>query len=341
MVSTLTVPTINDGYYQTVPIGFDCGFGFSKFCYDNEVVVEPSYFLELKQATESSSVIEYFDGPRSDLRGKRWLVGESAYLESPLAYQRLVDERFGKIEYGLQMLLGCLQKLPQQSNWNIALSISVQDAEVFGEHLQKSFEGCHVVEMNGREVTVTIMPRVFEEGRGVIVSAIKSGVLRPNSQCILIDLGFGTTISQVFSGTQLIKQSRTVQPEGVRALVEAIARHPDTRLNLGQEGDRALIRLGIENASFDYGYSGWNFREIYHQHLPVWVRTILSPGLKPVAPWKPKCEVILASGGGSLLPNIAQMLVKHGIACLPDAATANASGLLIIAQHSVKGGGAS
>lgn len=323
---------------QLTPLGFDGGNGFSKLTHSDGVIVSPSYYLELRSASESPNIIEYLDGTRTDLKSKRWVTGDAAYLESPLAYQRVVDEKLGKVELGLQTFLGCLQRLPHQPVWNIALSLSIQDAEILGDRLKKSFDGSHVVELNGRETTVNVSARVFEEGRGVIVNALKTAILKPQSQTILIDLGFGTTITAVFSGTQLVKQSRTIHPGGVRELVEALARHPSTRANLGQEGDRAVIRQGIENGTFDYGCSGWNFREIYQEQLPVWVRTVLTPALKPVAPWRPRCESIIATGGGSLLPGINQLLAKHGIATLPDAQVANSRGLFLIAQHSVKGG---
>jgi hypothetical protein len=338
-VIAITPTTTNSGNIgQLVPFGYDGGNGFSKLSHTDGVIVSPSYFLELRSASESPNVIEYLDGPRTDLKSKRWVTGDAAYLESPLAHQRVVDEKLGKLELGLQMFLGNLQRLPQQISWNIALSLSIQDAEVLGDRLRKSFDGSHIAEINGRETTVNISARVFEEGRGVIISAIKSSVLKSQSQTILLDLGYGTTITAVFSGTQLVKQSRTIHPNGVRELVEAIAKHPQTRASLGNEGDRAVIRRGIEDGSFDYGCSGWNFRDIYTEQLPVWVRTVLTPALKPVAPWKPRCESVIATGGGSLLPGINQLLAKHQIATIPDAQTANSRGLFLIAQHSVKGG---
>lgn len=338
MIATSPALATTGNFTQLTPLGFDGGNGFSKLVHTDGVIVSPSYFLELRQTTESPNVIEYLDGLRTDLKGKRWVTGEAAYLESPLAYQRVVDEKLGKLELGLQIFLGSLQKLPCQLSWNIALSLSIQDAEVLGDRLKKSFDGSHIVEINGRETAVNISARVFEEGRGVIISAIKSALIKPQSQTILLDLGYGTTITAVFSGTQLVKQSRTVHPSGVRELVEAIAKHPQTRASLGNEGDRAVIRRGVEDGSFDYGCSSWNFREIYTEQLPVWVRTVLTPALKPVSPWKPRCESVIATGGGSLLAGINQLLAKHQIATIPEAQTANSRGLFLVAQHSVKGG---
>ena len=323
---------------QLTPMGFDGGNGFSKLTHSDGVIVSPSYYLELRSASESPNIIKYLDGSRTDLKGKRWITGDAAYLESPLAYQRIVDEKMGKIELGLQTFFGCLQRLPHQPSWNIVLSLSIQDAEILGDRLENSFNGSHIVEMNGRETTVNVNARVFEEGRGTIVSALKTAIIKPQSQTILIDLGFGTTISGVFSGTQLVKQSRTVHPGGVRELVEAIARNSSTRANLGAEGDRAVIRRGLEDGSFQYGCTDWNFREIYQEQLPIWVKTVLTPALKPVAPWKPRCDSVLATGGGVLLPGIQQLLARHGIATLPHAQVSNSRGLFIIAQHLILGG---
>jgi hypothetical protein len=105
---------------------------------------------------------------------------------------------------------------------------------------------------------------VKEEGQGAIAQATSTAVIDIKTQNILIDIGHGTIITSVFGiGGKLI--ARTVTPGGVSALIEAIAKNINTRRQLAKEGDRQIIRQGLESkaAPFQYGTTGWNFRSVY------------------------------------------------------------------------------
>ncbi|MBD2184811.1 hypothetical protein H6S82_01065 [Planktothrix sp. FACHB-1355] len=325
--------------YQPLPTGFDGGYGSAKLIVESAEVRIPSYVQPLHKEiyeipeSDAGSLIEYVSGERSDLLGTRWFGGVPAYLNNPEGHLRVVDDRRGKTKFGLQLLLAALGSLPYRANWNLALVASIQDAQALGAELRESLRGNHSIRINGKQVsTVDIkVLSVVEEGSGAIAQSIMSGIVQSNAQTILLDIGHGTIISSLF-GQKGKLISRDVKRLGVDILTEAIAKNLETRRQLTGEGDRQIIRSAIENGSFNYGTTGWNFRQIYNAELPHWVQSALSPALKAVAPWRATSDAVIACGGGSQLPAIAQLLAKQGISVSSDGAWANCRGLVKIAQ---------
>ena len=66
---------------------------------------------------------------------------------------------------------------------------------------------------------------------------------------------------------------RKVTPGGVEQLIDAIASHIDMRRQQSAEGDRQIIRAGIEDKTFRYGTSSWNFRSLYQTELVPWMQS--------------------------------------------------------------------
>jgi hypothetical protein len=325
---------------QCLPTGFDPGNGSAKLRVDGVETRIPSLIqpvhgeiYDIPQA-KNGAYITYHSGTRKDLEKTSWFVGESAYFYSPISCQKIVDDRVGKVKFGLQILLGALGTLPMRPSWHISLVLSIQDAKAFGKELAESVAGHHVIGINGSSAVTHVDADVLavrEEGEGAILTAASTATISPKDQSILIDLGHGTSISSVFApGGKLIK--RTVTPGGVSALVDAIAQNLETRRQLAKEGDRHLIRLAIEDGSFQYGHSDWNFRNVYNNELKPWVVANLANALKAVDDYKESSASIVAIGGGSMLPAISQLLSKQGIATLTDGCMANVRGLERIAN---------
>lgn len=331
--------------YQPLPTGFDGGYGNAKLIVETAEVRIPSYIQPLHKEiyevpeSEAGSLIEYVSGDRSDLIGQRWFGGVPAYLNNPEGHLRVVDDRKGKTKFGLQLLLAALGSLPYRANWNLALVASIQDAQALGTELAQSLRGNHSIRVNGKQVsTIAInVLAVVEEGSGAIAQSIMSGAIAATAQTILLDIGHGTIISSLF-GQKGKLISRDVKRLGVDILTEAIAKNLETRKQLTGEGDRQIIRNAIENGSFNYGTTSWNFRQIYNAELPHWVQSALAPALKAVAPWRATSDAVIACGGGSQLPAIAQLLAKQGISVSPDGAWANCRGLVKIAQLKLQKG---
>jgi hypothetical protein len=115
-------------------------------------------------------------------------------------------------------------------------------------------------------------------------------------------------------------------------LIEAIAKNIDTRRHLIKEGDRHLIKTGIENGTFEYGTTGWNFRQIYSAELKPWVSQNLAMAFKSIDPWREQSDAIVAIGGGSQLPAISQLLTARNIITSADGTWLNARGLARLSQ---------
>jgi Actin like proteins N terminal domain len=315
--------------------GFDGGNGSTKLVFEGLELRLPAYFHLLHGSIHDvlelpdGGLVEYLDGSRSDLGGSRWLTGSAAWHKAPSTTQRVVDDRQGKTALGLQLLLGALATLDYRPIWNINLIASIQDAEAFGEDLIKSLQGFHEVRFqDSRKSRVNInVDKVLEEGVGALVEATALGVLDvKGKQNILLDLGHGTTISSVFApGGKLL--FRSVHPGGVEALLSALAGHVETRKKLARHGDIELFRQGLENGSFVYGSTGWNFGGIYQQELISWARENLAIALKSVDNWRDSAAAILAVGGGAQLPAISALLNTKGIKTLQNSTMANARGL--------------
>jgi hypothetical protein len=332
MVTASPVRAESTSSNQYLPAGFDPGNGSAKLRIDGieariPSLIQPIYG-DIYDAPQNKNgcMITYHSGTRKDLEKTSWFVGESAYSYSPIHCQKIVDDRAGKVNFGLQILLGAIGCLPSRQTWHLGLVLSIQDAKAFGDQLAASITGRHSVSVNGStyvtHVDIDVLA-VREEGEG--------GVINPKDQTILIDVGHGTLISSVFgSGGKLIK--RTVTPGGCSALIDAIAQNIETRRQLKREGDRHLIRLGIETASFQYGHTDWNFRGVYNTELRPWVIANLATALKAVDDYQESSASIVAIGGGSMLPAINQLLANQSIATLTDGSMANVRGLERIAN---------
>jgi hypothetical protein len=340
MVTTRPERAESTSYRQYLPAGFDPGNGSAKLLVDGTETRIPSLIQPLHTdiydvpECKDGSLITYLSGDRSDLVGQRWFAGRNAYLYAPLGHQKVLEDSKGKIKFGLQLLLGALGTLPRRPEWKLGVILSIQDAKVFGDELAESVAGRHTISI-GSNVSVSHVcidvESVVDEGAGAIAHAITSGSVAPNSQTIVLDFGHGTTIITPF-GAKGKAINRRVINAGVSDLIEAIAKNIDTRRQLHAEGDRQLIREGIERGDFTYGTTDWNFRSVYNNELSPWVQSVLSPSLKACAPWKATSEAILAIGGGSMLPAISQLLTKQGITTIGDGCWANARGLEKLAQ---------
>jgi hypothetical protein len=332
--SALTATTI---YRQSPPIslsaGFDCGNGSTNLVFGESEILIPSYLLPIHNEIYDPLIglVEYIGGARSDLINKRWLSGISAYQQNPMGYYRVVDDRRGKLNYGLQLLLGAIATLSYQPHWTFTLVASIQDAQAFGNELSSLLNGSHTVRFNGKELSrieIRIVA-VVEEGVGAIVTARSE--IESDGQTLLYDFGTGTCIISIF-GAKGKLLTRKVTPGGVENLIDAIARNLETRKQLNAEGDRQIIRAGIEAKTFEYGTTGWNFRHIYQVELKPWVQSTLATALKAGEPWRATSRAVLAVGGGSELPQITQLLTAKGITPIFEGHWANARGLAKLAQ---------
>jgi hypothetical protein len=319
------------------PGGLDVGNGSVKLALDIREIRCPSYILPIHgeiydpPSSDEGGLVFYVEGDRKDLIGTRFLAGYPAYQANPEAYFRVVDDPQGKVTYGLHGLLGAIATMPYQPEMTFNLVASVHLQKAFGEQLQQALQGTHKVEFNacGKKTLVKVnILKTLEEGSGAIAHC--RAEIDPDKQTLLFDLGNGTCIISVF-GSKGRLVDRVVRPGGVENLIEAIAKNLDMVRHLSQEGDRQIIRAGIEDGTFRYGETGWAFESIYRAELVPWVASTIKSAVKAGAKWRPTCSHHIAIGGGSQLPLVGELLTQQGIKPIKEGEWANARGLRRIA----------
>ena len=335
--ATMTAQTLSmAAVSQFMPIGLDVGNGAVKmFSAMGETLME-SYVLYLNERATHSNIgyVEYLEGSRSELTGKQWIAGVNAYFQSPTGITRVTDDRDGKAQLCLQLLLSTLTTQSHRPEWNLSICASVHDGKVFGKAIKQALDGTHKVRMNGKQSIINIrVDRVLEEGSGVAV-ALKNSFDFTNA--LLFDLGNGTSIVSAFNGLQLTHRDYA-SDAGVEKLIDSIATSDLVRKHLLKPADRHLIRQGIEKGDFSYGTrsDGWTFKDAYIAELPKWFESGLKPFVKTAESRVPSATAVIAVGGGSQLPGVKGLLAKRGIEVPDNARWLNAKGLYQVALRGV------
>ena len=319
------------------PMGLDIGNGALKLItgmgeYRLESYV--CYLAERISLGQTQGYVEYVEGDRADLQGKQWIGGINAYYHSPRGLARVTDDKTGKIALGLQLLLSALSLLPHRSEWALSITCSVHDGCTLGKGLKTALDGTHQVLLNGKASRVAISVNgVLEEGTGAVIAYQKQANF---TNALVYDLGNGTLIVSCFNGLAMTDRTYS-QNGGVESLIDAIATNELVRQRLKREGDRHLIREGIESTRFTYGtqYPDWQFVDAYKAELPRWIDRVLKPMVRPTEDRMASATALIAIGGGACLPGIAQLLAKRNIQVLPEPQWANARGLYAYAVRKV------
>ncbi|MGD1950729.1 MAG: ParM/StbA family protein [Leptolyngbyaceae cyanobacterium] len=319
------------------PMGLDIGNGALKIVTglgEHRLESYVTYLDSRLSMGQTQGYVEYIQGDRTDLQGKQWIGGINAYYHAPRALARVTDDKTGKVDLGLQLLLSVLSLLPHRSEWMLSLTVSVHDGATLGKGLKTALEGDHTAVLNGKRSTVSVTVNgVLEEGTGAVSNYQKQSDF---TNALVYDLGNGTLIVSSFNGLAMTDRSYS-QNGGVESLIDEIATNDLVRQYLKREGDRHLIRTGIESTQFTYGtqYPDWKFTEAYKQELPRWVDRVLKPMVRPTEDRMASATALIAIGGGACLPGIKGLLAKRNIQVLPDPQWTNARGLYAYAVRKV------
>ncbi|MEA5464611.1 ParM/StbA family protein [Leptothoe sp. PORK10 BA2] len=319
------------------PMGLDIGNGALKLVTglgEHRLESYVTYLDSRLSMGQTQGYVEYIQGDRTDLHGKQWIGGINAYYHAPTALARVTDDKTGKVDLGLQLLLSALSLLPYRSEWVLSLSVSVHDGATLGKGLKSALEGDHTVVLNGKRSTVVVTVNgVLEEGTGAVINYQKQSDF---TNALVYDLGNGTLIVSSFNGLAMTDRSYS-NNGGVESLIDAIATNDLVRKHLKREADRHLIRTGIESTQFTYGtqYPDWKFTDAYKAELPRWVDRVLKPMVRPTEDRMASATALIAIGGGACLPGIKGLLTKRNIQVLPDPQWANARGLYAYAVRKV------
>ncbi|NET37394.1 MAG: hypothetical protein F6K19_36110 [Cyanothece sp. SIO1E1] len=319
------------------PVAADIGNGLLKLILGLGEYRLDSYICYLSERLsmgQTLGYVEYLEGDRPDLENRQWIGGINAYYHAPRALARVTDNKAGKVELGLQLLLSALSQLPHRAKWQLSITASVHDGKTLGKALKSALEGTHMVILNSKLSQVSIAVNgILEEGTGAVLNYQKQANF---TNALLYDLGNGTLIVSSFNNLAMTDRSYS-QNGGVESLIDAIATNESVRAKLLKEGDRHLIRAGIETGKFTYGtqYPHWTFVEAYKQELPRWVDRVLKPMVRPTEDRMHSATALIAIGGGACLPGIKGLLAKRNIQVLSEPDWANARGLYTYAVRKV------
>lgn len=312
-----------------IDLGLDTGNGSLKFATETDSRSTPSYIRLLEpgeiDAPTDGGMCHYIDGDRPDLVGKTWVIGETADTAAAI---RLVDEPDRKATYALHLLLGALAMLPPRDEWRLNIVASVHTRSL-RDAMREALSGSHAVCFNAAKrcsVVYIDASRIVDEGSGAIALVPGSA----SGKSLLLDIGHGT-IQATYFGPGLKRVAAEVRLDaGVDSLVSLIADSAEFTGRFKDRGNIRVIRNEIVKGRFNYG--GFNFRSVYQEKLPQWSEQHLKPLLATVKEWRLSSDRLVAVGGGCLLPGVSSALERHGFVIPSDPITANARGLLYLAQ---------
>jgi hypothetical protein len=287
-------------------------------------------------------MVEYLDGTATDLHRQAFLIGSHAIKRAPNDVYQTVGSKSGKIDFGLQMLLGAIAASNPKTDLTIALIASIQDAKAVGVRLRRTLAGEHYIRINGgKTITVNIRPLgICEEGLGAAYEwrRSRSDITTHGSTIGSVDFGTGTTIVSVWDGGSLT--DRRIIPGGTNKLIEAIANNLDFRKHLsGHPAKRHLIRAGIERTDFKYGATGFDFKSIYTFEGRKWLKQTIAEIENALSARREEIEEIIAIGGGALLPGLEKQIREKGYQPIENPVFANAIGLQTLAALKLRKGG--
>ncbi len=333
---------------SALPTGGDVGAGLTKLVIDSgdrqmklrhpSKVVEVTEELHDVLTAKDGGHFYYHEGVRSDLIGREFLTGALAAWKAPSTHIKLSDDPSLKADYALHCILGAVASLPYRPQWSLHLALSIHNAKVFAPALKEKVQGCHSIRNGGKagvtsRVNLTVS-LVAPEGAGSYGYCLKSQLIDQTAHAIAFDFGTSTVIPTVFAPGGAIIHRQVLEVGGCIDLLSAIA--SDTELieflGKGKSGSVELIRQGIESGKFKYGSRAFKFEGIYSRQIETWLNDRLRLALKEVEEWRDAAQSLVAWGGGTQMPGIAEMLKTQDIIAVSDGCWANALGLQRMAE---------
>lgn len=315
-------------------VGVDTGYHDYKLVLDSLVYKQPSYLLPIHvdalQDDVTSGMVTYVGGDAPNLIGRSWLVGDTAYKHDPLACRLPSEDPAGKVQDGLELLLGAISTFPYKDTWNLIIAASIHDHKLYRDDLKKRLSGCHVIKFNGSDKTTKVTLHciiVAAEGAAVPLYLGDTG-----KQVITIDLGSQTTAANVIAEDGKLKH-RFIYSEGVGKLLAVISNSLEIKKIHGKPGDIAQIRCGIESGTFRYGKGSdvYNFADVYKRELELWMSTVVRKAYSACNKWMASTDKTIAIGGGVCLPFVEDTLRIAGFEPATDPAMVNAHSLKYLA----------
>jgi hypothetical protein len=297
----------------------------------------PSYKTSCLHDTSSflQGHVLYVDGPRSELIGQCWLVGEQAVRSGSADLMRLVDNYMGKSELYLEYFLGILATLAQvNTEQHHKIIATCNDTKRHEPLIKKLAQGTHQVELRGIPALVTIeIVEVLPEG----IAALKNHNLTGN--VTICDLGGGNvTITRYADGE--LASDPLVKDFGCENLLQDLSGNSQLKSIIKQAPQldtlNASLEVGVKKVkgstdnqfALYYGKSLIDILPAYKAELNRFIDCRLRDVIKVLDTYKLSGDTILVIGGGAKLPLLNVALKQKGYVISSDGGFDNIKGLL-------------
>lgn len=267
-------------------------------------------------ADDQSAVITY--------QGKKYVVGQQAkQLNGKAVFMG------DKLELALELVLPALEPYPGESVVRIeelwVMLPDSRDADAIRK--LKKLEGQHEFYLNGQHVLASVRKVVaIDETKGAYLHAMSKGLFqRPQSINGVIDIGGGTSIARLYSGSGALIRSADVILPGTNELAKKLNAALLTRT--GKTQNLTLVMDAIADGSYAIGTTGISFADIFPGVLESWVSDIKDSIKNAWSEYFSQIgEVIIIGGSAPLLESLA-IQTKNRFFVATDPQTFNLVGL--------------
>lgn len=256
--------------------------------------------------------IEVVDGEQR--HSERFILGAEAQIQKGTpAYE------VNKCELAKRLLYAALEPMPGQNTVIVeCLRVALPDARNKDNvALLQQLEGVHEFERNGERIYASIRKvQPMDETRSAYRYARANNLLKsPKSVNGILDLGGGTGIGRLYSGSGTLQRQADVVLPGTYALAQKINA---ALMHVTSESQSlSLIMDAIADGSFTIGTTGRGFAGIFPKCRDAWLEDIRGK---------------LRTAWGSYLAELGEVLIIGGSAPLAKPIEESTNGRFRIAE---------
>jgi hypothetical protein len=207
------------------------------------------------------------------------------------------------------------------------------------EEMFAAVGGNHVIEHGGevKNITVEVL-RVAIEGAGAVAAHYLLKEKRPvQGRSTVLDIGSGTSIVIAMDGLSIKENTNpyALPGGGIRQIVSNLCSNTDIKKELSL--DQPVNYLKMQSAILGDRVLKSRFGECdispyLHKQVETWFAQSTKRYNVAMDEHLRQADLLLATGGGCLLPEVASLLVRDGWVIADEPLWANVDGLYLIAQ---------
>jgi hypothetical protein len=207
------------------------------------------------------------------------------------------------------------------------------------DEMFNAISGNHTIEHGGelKHITIEVL-RVAIEGAGAVAAHYLLKEKKPvQGRSTVLDIGSGTSIVIAMEGLS-IKQNTNpyaLPGGGIRQIVSNLCSNPDIKRELSL--DQPVNYLKMQSAILSDRILKSRFGEVdispyLHNQVETWFAQSTKRYKVAMDEHLRQADLLLATGGGCLLPEVASLLARDGWTIADEPLWANVDGLYLIAQ---------